>query len=128
MVNCLLLPCHKLLPPCHKTFFEKFGDLSGIQYVDHMDVDAFWKRIKLLIKKKAVTQSTAALACDIPPATLRQWMTRSRPPPITDAYNLAQYLGVSLDYLITGKNRSSTLGTNEAVLKMLQKASEKLLK
>ena len=92
-----------------------------------MDIEAFWGRIKLLIKKKAVTQSTAAIACDIPPATLRAWMTRCRPPPVNYVYNLARYLGVSLDYLISGTSQDKVSKTNEAVLKMLQKINEKLV-
>ena len=66
-----------------------------------------------------------ARACGLPLDTLRGWMSKDLIPPVDDAYNLAEYLGVSLEYLISGrvKERAEQI---EKVRVLLAKSSEKL--
>jgi len=91
-----------------------------------MDIEAFWKRVKLLLKEKNLTQAEAAKACGRPLETLRGWMSKGINPPLCDALKIAGFLGVSLEYLITGRVTDKTAKTNMEVLVLLKKASEKL--
>ena len=73
-----------------------------------MKIGDFWNRVKKEIKGKAVTQETAAKAIGVSPGTFRGWMAKNRIPPLNYAYRLACYLGVSLDFLITGSESNKT--------------------
>ena len=91
-----------------------------------MDIKAFWSRVKIQIKAKGVTQAVAARACNVPPNTFRGWMAGDRVPPLSYAYKLSRYLGVSLEYLIEGRKLNNTSRNNKTVLDLLKKASKKL--
>ena len=93
-----------------------------------MNINAFWNRVKIRIKEKAVTQDAAARACGLSPVTFRGWMSKGMIPPLSCAYRLARYLGVSLDYLISGKGTDNISHVHEEVLSLLHKAGEKLIK
>ena len=81
-----------------------------------MKIGDFWNRIKQELRKKAVTQESAATAIGLPYGTFRGWISKNRIPPLNYAYSLARYLGVSLDYLITGKeNNKNTVILKEAL-------------
>ena len=107
---------------------QKFDKFTNIYYIIGMNRDAFWKRIKTLIKEKGVTQETAAKACRLSPNTLRKWMSRRMIPPLSYAYYLSSFLGVSLEYLITGKEKNETLKIIDDILGMNKKESESLNK
>jgi len=91
-----------------------------------MNIDKLWNRVKRLVKKKGVTQNAAALACGISPNTLRGMMAKRIVPTAFHAYIIAQYLGVSLEYLIKGRGNDKASKATEEVLSMLNKAGEKL--
>jgi len=95
------------------------------QYIICMDIVTFWKRVKTLIRQQKTTQILTAQACGLPLNTLRGWMSKGLIPPVDDAYSLAEYLGVSLEYLISGrvKERAEQI---EKVRVLLAKSSEKL--
>ena len=76
-------------------------------YIINMNIKAFWSRVKTCIKEKAITQNEAALACGINPHTFRGWMSTDKVPPLSYAYKLAGFLGVSLEFLIDGKESLS---------------------
>ena len=90
------------------------------------DVDTFWARAKALMRQKGVTQVVTAEACGIPFFTFRGWMSKGIIPILSDAYNLAQYLGVSLEFLINGRGTDEASQVTEEVLAMLKNAGEKL--
>ena len=92
-----------------------------------MNTRAFWNRVKALIKKKGLTQEETAKACRIKFSTFRNWMSVPVIPPVSDAYKLARYLGVSLEFLISGKGPDKISETNEEVITLLRKAEEKLM-
>ena len=77
------------------------------------NTDDFWKRIKHLIKIKAVTQQTALKACGISYNTFKGWVSKKYFPPLEAAYKLARYLGVSVDFLISGKGPDKAALINE---------------
>jgi transcriptional regulator with XRE-family HTH domain len=68
------------------------------------EMEIFWGRIKRLIKKKNMTQEEAAKASGIHLHTLQGWMAKGIYPSIIDTYHLAKVLGVSIEYLMVGKD------------------------
>ena len=73
-----------------------------------MDIDAFWDRVKYLIKTHKTSQEEVARIIGVPLATLRNWIYYKRIPDVFTACRLAIVLGVSIDYLIYGKEREIT--------------------
>jgi len=96
------------------------------QYIIYMEIEAFWKRVKLLLKEKNLIQLEAARACGRSLFTLRGWMAKGINPPLCDAWKIAGLLGVSLEYLISGRITDKTVKANREVLILLKRASEKL--
>ena len=90
-----------------------------------MNVKSFWLRVKALLKTTKTTQKTFAEYLGIPLRTLEFWIYRGIYPLVSDAYRMAKYFGVSVDYLITGKEKKTELKIN-AVRSLLKKADEKL--
>ena len=72
----------------------------------------------MLIKKKMVTQAKAAEACNIPVSTMRGWMTKNIVPPLEDAWYLSRYLGVSLEYLINGKETDAAVQLENILVRL----------
>jgi len=91
-----------------------------------MNIRAFWSRVKTLLKTKAVTQKEAAKACGISFDKFRQWMSRGMIPPLSSAFLLSRYLGVSLEYLITGKGTDKASQINKEIAALLRTATKKL--
>ncbi|MDR0876502.1 MAG: helix-turn-helix domain-containing protein [Treponema sp.] len=70
------------------------------------ETDYFYDRVKRLIKQNNMTQEKLAKACNINVGTFRGWIAKGIYPTVIDAYYLAKALGISLDYLVTGKNKA----------------------
>ena len=87
----------------------------------------FWGRVKSLIRKNNTTQIDAAAACHISPRTFQNWIRRDLYPTIIDGYHLANFLGVSVEYLVTGKD-GKTKKQIEAACSVLLKTYIKLNK
>ena len=68
-----------------------------------MDVASFWNRVKLLVSAHKITQAEFAAHIGMPLSTFRKWLHYKRIPDLQSAINIAASLGVSLDYLINGK-------------------------
>ena len=90
-----------------------------------MDIRSFWNRVKAGIKEKPATQKEAAKFCRIPYQKLRNWMSKCRVPPLSYAHRLSQYLGVSLEYLISGEGTDKLSKTNEEILILLKQLNVK---
>ena len=73
-----------------------------------MDITAFWGRVKFLIKAHKTTQKKIALYIGLSYNTFRNWIFCKRVPDLETAVNLSVALGVSLDYLVFGKERNVT--------------------
>ena len=90
-----------------------------------LNIRVFWRRVKRILKERAATQDEAARAMGVAAHTFRTWMSRGRIPPLSYVYMLAQFLEVSVDYLINGQtDRAAKI--NAEVIAMLKKVSSKL--
>lgn len=68
-----------------------------------MNATDFWKRINKRIKELNITQETLCSDLQLNLGTFKQQITHSRFPTVDTAYKIAQALGVSVEYLVTGK-------------------------
>lgn len=81
------------------------------------------------ITKKKTSQRALALAVGLKPQTLSLYINGDRTPNIEVVYNLAEYFGVSIDYLLTGissnnKDVNSSIGLSEDAINMLKIAKK----
>jgi transcriptional regulator with XRE-family HTH domain len=92
------------------------------------ETEAFYSCIKQQIKKKNTTQGKVAKACGISLGTFKGWMAKDIYPTVLDAYNIARVLGVSVEYLLTGKDRQAERNEKRVkiVRDLLDQAKEKL--
>ena len=65
----------------------------------------FWKRTKALIKVHNMTQKQFADYLGFSRHTVRGWIYHNRVPHLNAAYDIAFILGVTLEYLISGKDK-----------------------
>lgn len=65
----------------------------------------FWKRVKYLIKTHKTSQEEVAELIGIPLGTFKNWIYNNRLPDIQTGCDLAVVLGVTVDFLVYGKNR-----------------------
>jgi len=91
-----------------------------------MSVESFWKRVRTLLKKKKLTQAAAARACGRPLPTFKGWMSKNILPSLDSAFDLAKFLDVNLEYLITGKVSDKPGKIDHEVILLLNKAANKL--
>ena len=75
--------------------------------MDKLEIDPFWERVKFLIKTHKSSQEKIAQLIGIPPGTLRNWIFHNRLPDVVTGCNLAIVLGVTVDYLVYGKERKA---------------------
>ena len=66
---------------------------------------AFWNRVKKLIKAAGMTQQKFAAHIDVPLSTFQGWIYHNRLPEAKTACDIAITLGVSVEYLVMGKDR-----------------------
>jgi transcriptional regulator with XRE-family HTH domain len=71
-----------------------------------MAVNTFWGRVKPLVKAHQFTQKQFADYLGVPIRTLEGWIHYSRIPDTRVIYDIAAALGVTIDYLMTGKDRN----------------------
>jgi transcriptional regulator with XRE-family HTH domain len=93
-----------------------------------MNTKMFWRRVKTCIKENGITQEETAKACGFSYATFRNWIYKNVNPPLMYAHQISRYLGVSLEYLISGAGKDTVSKTNEEVILLLKEAEEKLRK
>jgi hypothetical protein len=75
--------------------------------------------------EKRAAQSMAAAACEVKLKTFQSWIRKYYYPTILGGYNLASFLDVSVEYLVTGKE-ASTKDLIEKARTLLKEADEKL--
>ena len=66
--------------------------------------DPFWTRTLELIKAHKVSRAKFAAYIGVSYDTFRNWVYRNRIPIAHDACNIADALGVSVEYLVRGKD------------------------
>ena len=91
-----------------------------------MNAKAFWNRVKIRIKEKNLTQKEVSELIGVEYQKFRNWISRNMIIPTNYAYTLSKYLGVSLEYLITGNGKDKVSKNNEKVLLLLKKAEKRL--
>ena len=62
----------------------------------------FWIRVKDLIKEKNTTQDKIALQINERADNFSRWIQKDRLPDAEQTYKIANALGVSVEYLVTG--------------------------
>jgi len=68
----------------------------------------FWLRVKELLKTHNLTQKQFAEQMGFSPNTVRGWIYHNRVPELSATYVIAYSLGVSLEYLLGGKDKNIT--------------------
>ena len=85
----------------------------------------FWERVNALMKKNNLKHKDAAAICHVNSKTFSNWKYKGLYPGIIDGYYLAKFLGVSVEYLVTGKETKPGKIIKEAC-SLLNKAEQKL--
>lgn len=68
----------------------------------------FWERVNSELKKQKKTQREMCQTCNISVGSLRTRISVGNAPNLFFAYKIANYLNVTLEYLITGKTDDNT--------------------
>ena len=95
-----------------------------------MDNNSFWGRVKPLIKAHKMTHRQFAEYIGISPNTFSNWIRYERIPDTGTAYDMAVVLGVTLNYLLGGREaeiadwRLKELAARDAAAKILKLAAE----
>ena len=92
-----------------------------------MTNETMWDRVKRLLKENKYTQNAAAEVCCVKLSTFQSWIRKDYYPTILGGYALARFLGVTVEYLVTGKEREAKKQI-ETVRSVLKEADEKLKK
>jgi len=69
---------------------------------------AFWLRVKSLLKANDLTQAELAKLAGVSYHTLRSWINNKRFPDVSSAAEMANVLGVRVEYLLLGKVKSGS--------------------
>ena len=68
-----------------------------------MNVASFWKRVNDGIKTRKLTRKEFAQSLNVPYSTFKSWLYYERSVEVGTAYEIASALGVSVEYLVTGR-------------------------
>ncbi len=69
------------------------------------EITAVYDRIKAICKEKGVTQTEMCNACGMNIQSHRGRITKCVAPDVFDTVKIAQFLNVSVEYLITGEEK-----------------------
>ena len=95
-----------------------------------MENNTFWGRVKPLLKAHKMTQKQFAEYMGISVNTLSGWIRHDRVPDTSTAYEMAVVLGVTLNYLLGGREaeianwRFKELAAREAAARILELAGK----
>ena len=92
-----------------------------------MDAKNFWLRVKRLLKENKTSQKELAEYLGIPLRTVVNWMYRGIFPLIIEGYLMSKYFGVSIEYLLTGKENKTEVKI-ASIRSLLKQADNKLKK
>ena len=68
-----------------------------------MTATDFWNRVNFLIRTQNKTQSGLSLECGLNQRRIQNLSASSRIPDVFEGVKIARALGVSVEYLVTGK-------------------------
>lgn len=86
----------------------------------------FWQNVKTLIKNKNTKQQAIADIAGISLLTMRGWITHDRLPDVVSAYKIAQALGVTVEYLVTGTSTDAKTQLIEEIQSVLERFKKSL--
>lgn len=72
-------------------------------------------RILELLAKKGVTGAEMSRACGFSNAVFSQWKSRKQNPSATKISKMAEYFGVSLEYLMTGEEKEKPAAKSDGL-------------
>ena len=64
----------------------------------------FWDRVKILIKQNKTTQESLAISANLNFSNMKQQIFYKRLPDAAQAARIAQALGTTVEYLVSGEN------------------------
>ena len=85
----------------------------------------FWQNVNNLIKLKNNTQNGVSVECGFNPRRIQNLSSTNRMPDVIEAKKIADVLGVSIEYLITGQNADNK-ETIERIRQLLQNVDTEL--
>ena len=83
-----------------------------------------WERINLLIKKKNTTQNAVSVDCGFNPRRIQNLSAGNRLPDAIEITKIAQALGTSVEYLVTGEDKNPFAQENNLLKNKIQNAIE----
>ena len=104
----------------------RFFRISGKMF-SGMDAKYFWQRVKKSLSESKKTQRELSEYLGMPLRTLENWMGRGIYPLVPEGYRIAEYLGLSVGFLLTGKETPSDR-KKASVRSLLQQAEKKVNK
>ena len=87
----------------------------------------FWDRVNKILRANKITQKNFAAFIDLKYNTMRFWISYGYYPDAKTAYEIATALGVTTEYLITGKELPVILNRRKKML-LRMKAAENIIK
>ena len=89
-----------------------------------MEADIFWKNVSQIMKNKKISQETLCENIGISVWTLRGSISKQILPRVDVAKTIADYLGTSVDFLLTGKESNEYKerldNLKDSILKIVQ--------
>lgn len=76
------------------------------------------------LEKKGLKKSDLVRDLQIPDSTVRGWWAKGSLPVVDLGYKVAQYLGVPLEYLLTGEEKQAAAKTPDPLIAKIQKLTE----
>jgi transcriptional regulator with XRE-family HTH domain len=76
----------------------------------------FWMRLKSEIRAKNTTQEWIAGQIGVPFGTFKKWMTRKTYPNVKEGLEIANLLGISIEYLVTGTDPGELNNTEQRLV------------
>ena len=74
------------------------------------------ERIEKLIYENKISRTEFARQIGTKESTVRNWSVRDSSPSVEAAFKIAQYFGVTVEWLVTGKEQKDTLSAEEKEL------------
>ncbi len=114
-------------------FFKKFFKIVELttcrEYLSIMkefEANSFWARIGYLLKARHETLTDLCKGCGITYSSVNNQRTRNNLPKVEQFYAMARYLGVSMEYLLTGTERDAELSESMREVTNILKKDEEL--
>lgn len=83
-----------------------------------------WERINLLIKEKNTTQNAVSVDCGFNPRRIQNLSAGNRLPDAIEITKIAQALGTSVEYLVTGEDKNPFAQENNLLKNKIQNVIE----